>query len=86
MAYRQYNLFTGSEVDKKRQLIKLILQNLKIDAENIFWELHEPFDKLLKCSEDKVWRYLVDMFRDGQIKFSISLQLFKTVIESFKLQ
>ena len=48
--------FVGSEVEEKRQLIKLILQNFSIDAENIVWELHKPFDLLLKCSEDIEWR------------------------------
>lgn len=56
VASQAYDLFVGSEVDEKRQLIKLILQNLKIDGENIVWELHKPFDLLLKCSEFKDWR------------------------------
>ncbi len=56
VATHAHDLFVGSEVEEKRQLIKLILQNFNIDAENIVWELHKPFDLLLKCSEDIQWR------------------------------
>lgn len=57
------------------------MQIFKIDTANIAWELHKPFDLLLKCSGFKEWRYLVETFQEGKIKFTIGLQQLKTVIE-----
>lgn len=51
-----YKLFIGSEVEEKRQLIKLVLSNLKIDGEKIVYEAQKPFDVILKCSDDLLWR------------------------------
>lgn len=52
---RAYDLFKSSEVDEKRQLIKLILSNLQVDGENIVYEAQKPFDLILNCSERQAW-------------------------------
>ena len=56
LSNRAYDLFVSSEVEEKRMLIKLVLQNLAITGENIVWEAHKPFDLILKCSDGLLWR------------------------------
>ncbi|MBY0110020.1 MAG: recombinase family protein [Candidatus Babeliaceae bacterium] len=53
---KAHELFIGSEVEEKRQLIKLVLLNLRIEGENIEYIAQKPFDLILKCSDDQVWR------------------------------
>lgn len=53
---RAYEIFESSEVEGKRHLIKLVLQNLKLDGETIVYEAHKPFDLIINCSEDLLWR------------------------------
>ncbi len=53
---RAYELFIGSEVEEKRQLIKLILQNLRLEDEKLLWEASKPFDLILESSDRQQWR------------------------------
>lgn len=52
---RAYELFIGSEVEEKRQLIKLILSNLTLNDGNLLYEAHKPFDLILKNVDSKLW-------------------------------
>lgn len=56
IANEAHDLFVSSEVEEKRQLIKFILSNLTVKGENIDYIAQTPFDLILKCSEDQVWR------------------------------
>jgi site-specific DNA recombinase len=56
LANRAYDLFVSSEVEEKRQLIKLILSNLRVEGEKVLWELHSPFDLISKSSDRQSWR------------------------------
>ncbi len=56
LSNRAHELFMSSEVEEKRQLIKLVLSNLVIKDEKLVWEAHKPFDIILDCSERQVWR------------------------------
>lgn len=51
-----YDAFMNSEVDEKRQLIGLILSNLMIDDGKIVYDVHKPFNLVLNCSDEQVWR------------------------------
>lgn len=53
---RAFDLFMSSEVEEKRQIIKLVLSNLTIKGENIEYEAQKPFDLILKCSDHTLWR------------------------------
>ena len=53
---RAYELFESSEVEEKRQLIKLLLSNLMMEGGNIVWEMQKPFDLFLNASDDINWR------------------------------
>jgi len=52
---RAYDLFLSSEVEERRQLIKLILSNLRIEGENVLYEVTKPFYLIANCS-DQLWR------------------------------
>lgn len=51
-----YDLFMSSEVEEKRQLIKLILSNVRLVDENIVYDAQKPFDLILKTTDSKLWR------------------------------
>lgn len=53
---RAHELFTSSEVEEKRQLIKLILSNLRMEGENIDWDVQKPFDLFLNLTDSIKWR------------------------------
>ncbi len=55
LANRAYELFTSSEAEEKRQLIKLTLQNLKLEGKKVEFELVKPFDKVFACSSSQTW-------------------------------
>ena len=49
LSSRAFEIFVSSEVEEKRLIIKFLFQNLSITSGNIVWELHPPFDLLVKC-------------------------------------
>ncbi|MDR3646893.1 MAG: recombinase family protein [Candidatus Babeliales bacterium] len=55
LSSRAYELFLSSEVDEKRQLISLILSNLKVDGENIVYDVVKPFDMIMKSNDQLLW-------------------------------
>ena len=55
LANRAYELFISSEAEEKRQLLKLTLQNLKLEGKTIEFEFVKPFDKVFACSSSQAW-------------------------------
>ena len=55
LANRAYDLFMSSEAEEKRQLLKLTLQNLKLDGKKVEFELVKPFDKVFACAGSQSW-------------------------------
>lgn len=53
---RAFDIFISSEVEEKRQLIKFILSNLRLDDEKLLWNTEKPFDLILNCSDRQQWR------------------------------
>lgn len=51
LANRAYDLFISSELEEKRQLIKLVLLNLKLDGKIVHFEANKPFDTLLSYKD-----------------------------------
>jgi len=51
LANRAYDLFVSSEVEEKRQLIKLVLQNLRLEGKTVRFEAIKPFDTLLAYND-----------------------------------
>lgn len=61
LANRAYDLFISSEVEQRRHLIKLVLQNLRVEGKLVRYDALKPFDTILNCSERQRW--LRDMDR-----------------------
>ncbi|MDR3550589.1 MAG: recombinase family protein [Candidatus Babeliales bacterium] len=53
---RAYELFVSSEVEERRQLIKLVLSNLRLEGENIVYEALSPFNLILNSTDSNIWR------------------------------
>jgi site-specific DNA recombinase len=50
-----HELFIRSEVEERRQLLKLVLSNLRVEDDKVRWDVQKPFDLIVKCSEDLLW-------------------------------
>jgi len=53
---KAYDLFMGSELAERRQLLTLVLQNLKLDGKKVLWELRKPFDLIVEATDSIKWR------------------------------
>jgi len=53
---KAYDLFMGSEVEERRQLLTLVLQNLKLDGKKIVYDVQKPFDLMVKATDRNQWR------------------------------
>ena len=69
LSNRADDLFKSSEVEQKRQLIKLVLSNLRIKGENLLCEAQELFDILIKNADCVSWRPLIGYFRTIALRF-----------------
>jgi len=56
LAHRAYDLFKSSEVEQKRQLIKLVLSNVRIDNEKVLYDAQKPFDVIIEYADHQRWR------------------------------
>jgi len=79
ISQKAYNLFVGSEVEEKRQLIKLVLSNLRVDGKNIGYDAQKPFNLILEHADSQVWRPLVDTLLNHALEFTVSLSHIQTV-------
>lgn len=52
---RAYELFESSEVEERRQLIKLVLSNLSLDGKIVRYEWKKPFDKIAFYASRPAW-------------------------------
>ncbi len=55
LASRAHELFVSSEVEEKRQLIKLVLSNVRLKDEKMLYDAHKPFDVILKTADCQEW-------------------------------
>lgn len=46
LAQRAYEVFEGSEVEEKRQLLNFLLQNCQLDGRKLVFSLKTPFNSL----------------------------------------
>jgi predicted ribosome quality control (RQC) complex YloA/Tae2 family protein len=47
LANRAYELFESSEVEERRQLIKLVLSNIRVENDLVRYDAIKPFDTIL---------------------------------------
>lgn len=51
LANRTYDLFKSSEVEQKRQIIKLVLQNVRVEDNKVCYEAQKPFDMIMNYAD-----------------------------------
>ncbi len=55
LSNRAYELFKSSEVEERRQLIKLVLSNLRVEDKIVRYDAIKPFDTILNYAERQAW-------------------------------
>jgi site-specific DNA recombinase len=55
IASRAYELFISSEVEEKRQLLRMALQNLQLDGNNLVYTVIKPFDSIVLANDSQLW-------------------------------
>jgi len=55
LSNRAYELFKSSEVEERRQLIKLVLSNLRIEGKEVRYEGVKPFDTIIDYADRQAW-------------------------------
>lgn len=76
----------SSEVDQRRQIIKLIRSNSRVEGDNVLWDIQKPFDLIINCSDRNRWRTLVVAFSNGKVTYNFRLSHIQTVFESFGIE
>ena len=51
LASRSYDLFIGSEIDQKREIIQLTLLNLSLDNGKLNYQMQKPFDSIFAAKD-----------------------------------
>jgi hypothetical protein len=60
---RAYELFVSSEVEERRQLLKLVLLNLRVEGKNVCYDAVKPFDTILNLVNSQSWLYIAEDVR-----------------------
>lgn len=55
LTQQAYELFKSSEVEERRQLIKLVLSNLKVEGKKVVYEAQKPFNMILDFTDRQAW-------------------------------
>lgn len=55
LANKAYELFKSSEVEERRQLIKLVLSNLRVEGKLVRYEAIKPFGTILNYAYSQSW-------------------------------
>lgn len=48
-------LFENADIEQKRTLLSIVLSNLRLDGQQLRWELKKPFDTMTFCSDSGNW-------------------------------
>jgi len=63
IANRAYDLFIRSEVEERRQLLKLVLQNLRVEGKTVRYDALKPFNEILNYNDNQLGLRIVDDVR-----------------------
>lgn len=55
LANKAHELFKSSEVEERRQLIKLVLSNLRVEDKSVRYDAIKPFDTILNYADSQLW-------------------------------
>lgn len=65
LANRAYELFKSSEVEERRQLIKLVLSNLRVEDKIVRYDAIKPFDTILNDADGQLWLPAIEEIRNN---------------------
>ncbi|HEX6976862.1 MAG TPA: hypothetical protein VF185_00695 [Patescibacteria group bacterium] len=63
LANRAYDLFKSSEIEERRQLLKLTLQNITLGGKTVRFQAQKLFDTILNFADSPSWLHLMDEVR-----------------------
>jgi len=63
LANRAYDLFMSSEVEERRQLLKLVLSNLRVEGKEVRYDAVKPFDTILSFADSQSWLPIQNFIR-----------------------
>jgi len=88
LAQSALDLFVGSEMEERRQIINLVFQNASMNGDKLVYTMAEPFNLLQNLDESTIWGSLLDIFRTNYLtlSFNISIEQFKSFFQNFELQ
>lgn len=84
LASKADQLFKSSELQEKRLLLKLTLQNLELDGKKAQFDWIKPFDAIALHASRKAWLPLLNMFRNREVEFDIGIEELKIFKNSFQ--
>ena len=61
-------------------------KKMRLKGENIVYDAHQPFDLILKSTDEQLWRYLVEAILNHEVEFSTGVQVIKTVCSSLNIE
>lgn len=66
LSNRAVEIFESSEIEEKRQLLKLTLQNLRLNGRLVQYDYLKPFDTIAECADRSSWLAGWDDFRTAK--------------------
>lgn len=61
-------LFEKADQEQKRSLISIVLSNLRLEGDQLIWELKKPFDTMVFCGQNDNWLRVV-----GEVRTAVSV-------------
>jgi hypothetical protein len=62
-----YDLFISSEVEERRQLVNLVLSNVRLEDKEVCYDDVKPFDTILTFANSQSWLYTVNQVRTAWV-------------------
>jgi len=72
IANKAYDLFKCSEMEEKRQLMRLVLSNTRIEGRKVLFEAQKPFNMILDFADRQAW--LEKWYEFGKIDWVSELE------------
>ena len=73
-------------MEERKQLISLVLSNLRIENDKVLYDVQKPFDLLVEANVCKRWRHLVAAFREGKVEIEIQFYRISRLYSEFNLK
>ncbi len=70
-----------SEMEQKRQIIKLVFQNLELKGKTVRYDYVKPFNQIFSYADRQAWLPLIDAFRNKELEFGHGLEQLKAFLE-----